>query len=261
MNNIISNINIYTDKYKNTKPYPYYSQDNFLDDNFAKELQKEIINIPENMWDRYDNPFEQKYTLRDKYNFPSLLKELFNELENEEFINKLSNICGYKLLIDPTRNFWGVHKYKPGDKLDIHVDAGLHPTTNLKKQVTFGIYLSSNWKEDYGCQLEIWKGDNAVSNDAKIYEKITSIAPMFNRMIMFTCNDYAWHGNPEPCNTPDNSYRIFITISYLSENHEDLNKRKKAYFVARPYDMEDIEKDKLRLLRADPEKFKEVYRV
>jgi hypothetical protein len=35
----------------------------------------------------------------------------------------------------------------------------------------------------------------------------------------------------------------------------------KALFVARPGDQEDLEKDKMRLLRADPEKYKEVYRV
>jgi hypothetical protein len=35
----------------------------------------------------------------------------------------------------------------------------------------------------------------------------------------------------------------------------------KALFVARPGDPEDLEKDKMRLLRADPEKYKEIYRV
>jgi hypothetical protein len=256
---LFSNIYISASEYQSTKPYPYVFQDNFLEEDFAKQVQNEILDIPDSMWDRYENPFEQKYTLRDKYSFPPNLNRLFDELENDLFIEKLSEICGMKLFKDPTRNFWGVHKYKSGDKLDIHVDAGLHPTTKQKKQVTFGIYLSSNWKEEYGCKLEVWSGDNSVSNDAKIYEKKASIAPLFNRMIMFTCNDYAWHGNPEPSNASDEAYRIFITISYLSVNYEDMNKRQKAFFVARPDDPEDI--DKLRLLRADPEKFNEVYRV
>jgi hypothetical protein len=254
-------INICNIEYNKIKPFPYTSQDNILNEDFANNLQREIINIPEEAWDRYENPFESKFTLRDKYNFPENLKKLFEELESEEFIIMLSNICGFKLFRDPTRNFWGVHKYNNGDKLDIHVDAGLHPTTKQKKQVTFGIYLSANWKEEYGCELEIWRGDNAESNEAKLYEKVASIAPMFNRMVMFTCNDYAWHGNPEPAKCPEDSKRIFITISYLSENYEDKNKRQKAFFVARPDDIQDDEKDKLRLLRADPERFKNVYRT
>jgi len=243
----------------NTNPFPYMKYDHFLDQDFAFSLQEEILNIPREEWDRYNNPFEQKYTLRNKYNFPNNLTKLFDELTSATFITNLSNLLGYNLKLDETRNFWGVHTYGPGDKLDIHVDAGLHPTTGLKKQVTLGIYLSYEWKEEYGCHLEIWRGENASNNDAKLIEKIDSIAPLFNRLVIFTCNDYAWHGNPEPATCPENSKRIFITLSYLSENFEDKNTRKKAYFVPRPNDAWDDEKYKLRLLRADSEKYKIVY--
>ena len=258
---MINNIEIVFDKYQNQKPYPYVFQDNILHEDIAKKIQKEILDIPDDAWDRYENPFESKYTLRDKYSFPENLNNLFNELQSVEFVNKLSEITGYKLLLDSTRNFWGVHKYNSGDKLDIHVDAGIHPTIKQKKQVTLGIYLSSNWKDEYGCNLEIWSGDCSASNEAKIYEKIDSIAPLFNRMVIFTCNDYAWHGNPEPVNCPDNSKRIFVTISYLSENYTDENKRQKAFFVARPSDPIDEEKDRLRLLRANSITYKSVYKI
>jgi hypothetical protein len=252
---------IVCDQYTSIKPYPHMYQDGILDTQFAEKLQKEILNIPDEAWDRYENPFEQKFTLRDKFRFPSLLSTLFSELTSELFVKELSDIVGYDLILDETRNFWGVHKYGPGDKLDIHVDAGLHPTMDLKKQITLGIYLSYDWKEEYGCKLEIWRGENSANNDAKLLEKVDSIAPLFNRLVLFTCDDYAWHGNPEPAICPDESKRIFITLSYLSENTTDKNKRKKAFFVARPGDPEDVEKDKLRLLRADPEKYKEVYRI
>jgi hypothetical protein len=121
--------------------------------------------------------------------------------------------------------------------------------------------LSANWTEDCGCELEIWKGENAVANDAKLIEKVTSIIPIFNRMIMFTCNDYSWHGNPVPVHSNGDAHRIFVTISYLSNNFEDQNKRTKAFFIARPDDPEDPNKDMMRLLRADPERYKEMYRM
>jgi SAM-dependent methyltransferase len=121
--------------------------------------------------------------------------------------------------------------------------------------------LSYEWKEEYGCALEIWRGDNCAKDDAKIHEKIDSISPIFNRLILFNCNDYAWHGNPEPSRGSPESRRIFITISYLSENFSDDNKKVKAFFVPRPNDPEDKEKDRLRFLRADPEKYKEIYRL
>ena len=247
--------------YQGTTPYPYAVQDDILDESFAYMLQKEIMEIPDEAWDRYENPFESKFTLRDKYQFPPHLSALFDELQRKEVVEQLSAIVGHKLLVDPTRNFWGVHKYNHGDKLDIHVDAGLHPTTKQKKQVTFGIYLSANWREEYGCHLEVWSGENAALHDAKLLERIASVAPLFNRMVLFTCNDVAWHGNPEPAICPEDAKRIFITISYLSEYEGDANKRQKAYFVARPGDPIDHEKDRLRILRADPEKYKEMYRT
>ena len=242
-------------------PFPYVMHDDFLDAEFACEVQKEILNIPQDEWDRYENPFEQKYTLRNKYAFPFNLNKLFEELTSETFVEELSKLVGYELMLDTTRNFWGVHKYGPGDKLDIHVDAGLHPTLNLKKQVTLGIYLSYEWKEEYGCHLEIWKGENCAGNNPKLIEKVDSLAPLFNRLVIFTCNDYAWHGNPEPATCPENSKRIFITLSYLSKNFEDENKRVKAFFIARPTDPLDDKKDKLRLIRADPEKYKLIYKI
>jgi len=243
------------------KPYPYIFKDCFLDVNFAKLLQEEIINIPESEWDRYNNPFEQKYTLRNKFNFPPQLRKLFEFFESEEFIRELSKLSGYSLFLDKTRNFWGVHKYNSGDYLDIHVDAGIHPNTGFKKQLTLGLYLSVNWNEEYGCKFEIWKGTNSGQTDAKILDCVDMIEPKFNRLILFTCNDYSWHGNPNPANCPNESKRIFITISYMSNNFEDTNKRVKAFFVKRPEDPEDLLKDNLRLLRADPEKYKDIYKV
>jgi hypothetical protein len=47
----------------------------------------------------------------------------------------------------------------------------------------------------------------------------------------------------------------------MSNNFEDTNKRVKAFFVKRPDDPEDLIKDNLRLLRADPEKYKDIYKV
>lgn len=258
---IMLSFDIDSNEYQKTLPYPHTYVDDVLNVTFAKDLQNEILSLSDNCWDRYENPFEQKYTLRDKYAFPPLLQTLFTYLESKECIDRLSSICGYSLYADTTRNFWGVHVYKPGDKLDIHVDAGIHPHMKKKKQLTLGIYLSSNWKEEYGCELEIWRGDSAVSQNPTLYEKITIIPPLFNRLILFTCNDYSWHGNPEPAVCPEKSRRIFITISYMSDNQSDTNKKVKALFIARPNDTDDPKKEELRQLRADPQRYKDIYRL
>lgn len=249
--------------YNSRQPFPHLIIDEYLLPEFANQIQKEILELDISTWDRYQNPFEKKWTLRDKFSFPPSLDALFRHFESKSFVEELSTIVGVKLLLDPTRNFWGVHTYDNGDKLDIHVDAGIHPLTKQKKKVTVGIYFSKNWKDEYGCQLELWKGTNAGDTEPILLSKECSVSPLFNRLVIFTCNDYSWHGNPEPALFLENTdaKRIFVTISYLCDENEDLNRRVKAYFVARPNDLPDIEKDKMRILRADPEKYKEIYKI
>uniref|UniRef100_A0A6C0H692 Prolyl 4-hydroxylase alpha subunit Fe(2+) 2OG dioxygenase domain-containing protein n=1 Tax=viral metagenome TaxID=1070528 RepID=A0A6C0H692_9ZZZZ len=246
--------------YQQTQPFPYCYMDSALDEATALAVQQEILAIPPDQFDRYNNPFEQKYTLRDKHNLPPGLNDLFCFLESKSFVTKLSAFVGYSLFIDSTRNFHGVHLYENRDSLDIHVDAGIHPTLRHKKQVTLGLYLSYQWQASYGCELEIWQGDNAGVDKPCIYQCVDKIAPMFNRLVIFTNNDNSWHGNPIPAQCPSKARRIFITVSYLSHNNTFENKRQKAYFVKRPQDPEDVDKDRLRLLRCDPEKYTVVYR-
>lgn len=253
--------NIVKKEYNEMKPYPHCFIEDILPEEFAKKCQQEILNIPPEFWDRYDNPFEQKFTLRDKNKLPENCQKLFEILTSEETLHVLSNIVEEKLYNDPNKNWWGIHIYKDGDYLDIHSDAGNHPITKQKKHITFGIYLSHNWKEDNGGHLEIWDGDNVLNDNAKLTKCHTKILPSFNKMIMFTNTTNAWHGNPDPVIIKENENRIFLTISYLSEKHEEgmENNREKAFFVNRPNDKINEEKEYLRHLRADPNKCKEVY--
>lgn len=249
--------------YTSTLPYSHLAIENVLPQDFALKCQEEILNIPKSEWDRYSNPFEQKYTLRDKNKLPPTVNQLFNYLSSDFFVSHLSSVVGEKLYLDPNKNWWGVHTYDNGDYLDIHTDAGVHPITKQKKHVTIGLYLSYKWTEENGGHLEIWSGDSTVCKDAKLFECNHRILPSFNKLIIFTCNDYAWHGNPVPVSCPNDEKRIFLTLSYVSENHSEhfSNSRTKAFFIKRPQDPEDPEKDKLRLLRADGEKYKDVYRT
>lgn len=237
--------------------------DNILNVEYAENIQKEIIESSKRHWDRYENPFEKKYTWRNKNELLPLSKLLFENLHKKDFINFLSNFTGYQLQEDKSKNWWGIHTFDNGDKLDIHVDAGKHPKNNLKKIVTLGIYLSYNWTGECGGNIEFWNGDASQNNDVKIYNKKISIEPIFNRCIIFENNDYSWHGAPEPCICNQNQKRIFLTCSYLTDIDDSIHKnnRKKAFFVKLPNEPYNPEKDKLRLLRADPEKYKEIYRT
>lgn len=250
--NITSNIHPY--------PFSHLIQDQFLPSKLALQCQKEILNISPERWDRYNNPFEQKFTLRDKTNLPPNLHLLFQHFTSSTFVNHLSSILKTPLHNDPTRNWWGVHLYKDGDYLDIHCDAGIHPSTGQKKHCTLGLYLSHNWKEENGGHLELWEGSSIDEEEGSLKRCVKRILPSFNRLVIFTNEDHAWHGNPEPVKCPAGERRIFVTLSYLSEVSEG-NRREKAQFIARPGDPVNPEKERWRELRADSKKFREVYNI
>ena len=256
------NLNIIPETYQTMVPYPFIILEDFLEKNFALKIQQEILNINIDEWDRYDNPFEKKYTLRNKNKLPENTQTLFDILTTTNFLQKLSYIVGEELTNDPTKNWWGIHKYDNGDKLDIHSDAGIHPENGDKKHVTLGIYLSLNWNDNNGGHLELWDGDSVTNDNAKLTKQIIKILPSFNKMILFNNTNNAWHGNPYPVNCGENSKRIFLTLSYLSKNHKKPydNYRKKAFFIKHPNEEENKQKDAIRLLRADENKCKTIYK-
>jgi Rps23 Pro-64 3,4-dihydroxylase Tpa1-like proline 4-hydroxylase len=248
-------------EYQSNSPYPYTLKDNFFEESFAKSLQKEILEIPLSEFDEYRNPCEKKRTLRDKENLPPYCKEFFERMSRPEMIAHLSKVSGYSLLCDNYKQYWGIHIFDEQSKLAVHVDAGIHPKNGLKKQVTFGYYVSKDWKEGYGCELEIWKGDNAAQEDPQLYQRCDTIAPLFNRAVLFTCNDYSWHGvSNESLEKPESAKRIFLTLSYLSENTSELNKRARAFFIPRPTDENKEEILEFSKKRAS-ESFSQYYRT
>lgn len=257
------NLDFNFNKYLEENPFPYFIKENILEREFAIKCQEEILNIEDNKWDRYDNPFESKYTLRNKNDLPENINKLFKYLSSIYFINYLSNIFRVKIYNDPNKNWWGIHKYNNKDFLDIHCDAGIHPICKKRKYLTLGIYLSKNWKEENGGHLELWQGDSIINNHCKLDSCIVKILPSFNKLILFTCNDKSWHGNPVPVNIKNNEERIFLTISYLTDNSlQDIkNNNDKAYFIARPNDPINLEKDKLRKLRSSSKTCKNIYNL
>ena len=230
-----------SEEYQQMKPYPYALQDNFLDDTFATELQKEILALPSSDFDEYDNLCEKKLTLRDKKNMPPKCQEFFDRMTNPAMLEHLSQITGIKLLNDEYKHYWGIHLFSKGSRLAVHVDAGIHPMTGLKKQLTLGYYLSANWKEEYGSEFEIWRGENASLAEPNLLDVAAKFAPLFNRALIFNCNDFAWHGVSEEKDKPADAIRIFLTLSYMSENYSDLNKKTRAFFVPRPNDYNEAE--------------------
>lgn len=219
-----------------------------------------LLAMPAEAFDRYDNPFEQKWTLRDKTDLPYSLATLAAYLEADLRL-RAQDYYGVPLLRDDTRHYLGFFKYDPGDYLDVHVDAGLHPLNGLRKRVTTCLYLGEGMGD-----FELWEGDDCTDDAPRLTQLVGGIAPRHGQIIIFENNDHAWHGagvnnSSEP--------RLLITASYMmthwdtaKENDNNFrNARSRAYFVPRPHEEWSPERCALRDKRADPERYAEAYRA
>lgn len=221
----------------------FYIIKNFLPEALAQDVFNEIESKSIDDWDRYDNPFERKWTLKDKN---QICEKIF--LRDENFIKELENKFG-PLILDESKLYYGVHKFEDGDFLDVHLDAGIHPIQKLKKHVTVGLYLSSiNWDvTKNGGELEFWN-----SNGDCIYK----ISPDFNTLIVFENTINAWHGSPKPVFCKRGEKRIFITMSFLSKLKPVNTKEKALFFVPKNNYIKKILSEK----RAHSQKFKDMYK-
>lgn len=213
--------------------------------------------LPASSWARYDSPFEAKHTLADKGWLVTSwdLKRLFDWLYDD--VHDIAEaLFGVDLSPDPDGQYTGVFRYGTGDHLGVHVDAGIHPASGLRKHVTAVLYFGGDGP------LELWEGTNAVMFDgapSRVFTRAHSIAPNAARLVLFENNDYAWHGTPVNTGTED---RIVATVSYLSGEVDHWeNKRQRAYFVPRPDEPWTAETYALRDLRSDPVRFAEAYRA
>ena len=98
-----------------------------------------------------------------------------------------------------------------GDFLNVHQDFNWHFQLQLHRRVNALLYLTPDWKEEYGGNLELW-------NDTK---KVKEVAPHFNRLIIFATPG-ANHGQPQPMNVPPGiQRRVFSAFYYTSRPNEE----------------------------------------
>ena len=85
------------------------------------------------------------------------------------------------------------------------------------------IYLNKDWEESYGGHLELW--------DKEMTKSLHRILPIFNRMVVFTTTDFAYHGHPEVLKCPEGQSRKSLALFYYtngrpaSEINKDLGER------------------------------------
>lgn len=201
----------YAQQYADAAPFPHIKFDEMFDADELRNLCKEFPELGKESGDiNYINPNENKLASKGEGRLGESARELVHLLNSQPFLEFLQNLTGIKeaLIPDPYLEGGGYHQIKPGGFLKVHVDFHKHRMMNLDRRINVLVYLNEDWPNEYGGHFELWEKD--MSKCA------VKIAPLFNRMAIFSTTDYSWHGHPDPLTCPPDRSRRSLALYYYT---------------------------------------------
>ena len=220
------------DIYKNNKPFPSIYLDNFLSAKDYRKISAAFPKANDPIWKTPSNKHTVgKSVTRNgdlglkEYLFNENARRFFYELNSGLFLNFLEKLTGISgLICDPYFSEGGFHKTGQGGFLNIHADFSHSDRLNLERRVNLIFYLNDNWDDSYGGKLSLYDQQlNAIS----------SIAPIGNRIVIFSTSDTSFHGHPERLTCPKNKFRKSIALYYYSAPTID-RKKSRILFPTEP---------------------------
>jgi hypothetical protein len=195
--------------YAAARPFPHIFFDDFFDPALLDRVLEEFPKPGAIKWQKFDNDKEIKLASAIDSSFGPTTRLFLYHLNSISFLNFLSEVSGIPDLIpDPHFDGGGLHQIVRGGKLGVHVDFNKHPRYNLDRRVNILIYLNKNWREEYGGHLQLWNRE-MTKCEAKV-------APLFNRMAMFSTTDFTYHGHPDPLQCPEGMSRKSLALYYFT---------------------------------------------
>ena len=216
-------------QYQGVDPYPHVVVDDFLDPEVAGRLVAEFPPVDPTRWTSYTHVNERKYGRSDRRVFPPTIGRVVDLLNAPAFLQTLQGLTGIAgLLADPSLEGGGLHQSGRGGYLNVHADFTGHPhRPKWRRRVNLLLYLNRDWKDEYGGHLELWSRDMARC--------VRKVAPVFNRVLIFSTDADAFHGHPEPMTCPEDVTRKSLALYYFTEEAEAFRVRSTEY-RARPGD-------------------------
>jgi hypothetical protein len=214
--------------YQQAKPFPHIVIDNFFDPELLEQVLQEFPKPGQISWQRFDNEREIKLASASEGNFGPVTRLLMYHLNGMTFLEFLSRITGIdNLLADPSFEGGGLHQIVRGGKLGVHADFNKHKKYGLDRRLNLLLYLNKNWRDEYGGNLELWNRDMSAC-EAKV-------APLFNRVMIFSTTDFTYHGHPDPLQCPEGMTRKSLALYYFSNGRppEELSGEHSTLFRAR----------------------------
>jgi hypothetical protein len=201
-------------QYASNDPFPHIMIDDFLPQEVAEKVFGEFPGEKAQEWHRFDNPLEKKLATREDEQFGPFTRELMFELNSRTFIEFLEKLTGIDALIpDPHFEGGGLHQIPRGGFLKIHADFNYHARYMLNRRLNLLLYMNKGWQDAWNGHLQLW--------DREMKGCVKKIAPVFNRCVIFSTTDDAYHGHPDTLECPEGTTRKSLALYYYSNGRPE----------------------------------------
>ncbi len=213
----------YKQKYLEGKPVPRLVIDNFLPTSIYQAIVEEMNLYPEESWKVKQLPSSGIRKESKDLNPTPLLRTVVNSLSSNLFISWMKKVTNNNQII-PDVEFLGagLASAPANSFLGLHVDFNWNDTLKLNRKFNLLLYLNSDWKEEWGGELEIWNFEK-TKLESKIF-------PMPNRLIFWEHDERLIHGYPTPIKSPSDIERQNFMIVYYTSNSTPSSDPHKSLF-------------------------------
>ena len=191
-----NNIDELRASYAAGEPYPHILFDDFLEPAAIRSAVEEFPPLDPEQWNNYLHANERKFSNTDPTSWgPTLGVE--------------------GLIADPSLEGGGLHQSTTGGFLNMHADFTVHPhNRKLQRRANILLYLNPDWNSEWGGDLELW--------DRQMTACVKTVAPIANRVLIFSTDPDSFHGHPEPMTCPEGTARRSMALYYFSVEDDPL---------------------------------------
>jgi 2OG-Fe(II) oxygenase superfamily len=194
--------------YQSGTPFPHLVLDDFFSPQILESLPAEISALTADEWLLMANDSRERVLrMRSGVQLREAGMKLLSLVHSASFLYLLSEITGiWQLLPDPYLQGAGYAAMRPGDHFDIHSDRSVAYETGLTRRLAMIVFLNKDWRPEYNGDLELWSDDGT--------RREVSIAPSFNRTVIFQVANPNYHGVPAPIACPQDRCRQSFIVYY-----------------------------------------------
>jgi 2-oxoglutarate-Fe(II)-dependent oxygenase superfamily protein len=195
--------------YLAAEPFPHVVFDDFLPPAVCEAMIEEFPGLEDVRWKRHVHLYSDKLACGDETEFGPVTRQVIAQMNSGPFIEFLESVTAVEGLVpDPHLYGGGLHCIPRGGLLEIHADFNVYERLSLDRRLNLLLYLNRDWREEWGGHLELW---NRGMTRAQ-----RRIAPVANRVVLFSTTDTAFHGHPLPLDCPPERTRQSLALYYYT---------------------------------------------